>query len=338
MEQVVVDTQKYQSLLMHYHYQFGEYVPSYLLIILATKEPITNIEILDEESQRTFVHEYTHFLQNISTGFGLSHIWNTYDRSRQLISHLQKSKEVSMTFPLEGEVVDKELSFFKIGRAIEGSYHVKEIQDSSAKVINVEFYKDKLYDAEYPEAKCEFIKLILKDKGGNKENYLFGESAVSETMAWLMESKYFPEKELYQYPYQACRHLGEYFDSAITRNDEWLFALCDTCLLSHYPGRMFFLLLKEMKEQNWIPNDAKEIYKYGVDFMYAQGWAVWEDLTQSLKGAIITLNELYNHPFFHPTLTWFSETLKKAYKLRWDNVSFMLDLYLLNETFTNGSS
>jgi hypothetical protein len=106
---------------MHYHYKYGEYIPSYLLIILATKEPVTNIKTLDPESQRTFVHEYTHFLQNISTGFGLSHIWNTYDRNRQLISHLQKTKENSMTFPLKGDVVDKQF-FFKIRQAIEESF------------------------------------------------------------------------------------------------------------------------------------------------------------------------------------------------------------------------
>lgn len=318
---------------MHYHFQFGEYVPCYLLIVLATKDPITNIKTLDHESQRTFVHEYTHFLQNISTTFGLSNIWNTYDRSRQLISNLQKSNEDVMAFPLKGSAVDNQLRFFKIRRALEGSYHLKEIQDKSAKVIKVECYRDTDYDAEYPDTGLEFVKLTLQDKGGNNEVFLFGESAVSETMAWLMESKYFSEKELYQYPYQACRHLGEYLGSPITKNDEWLFALCDTCLLSDYPGYMFYLILKDMKKRNWTPVDAKDIYKYGIDFIQQKGWDVWGNLTQNFKGSIIVLKELYDHPLFHPTLTWFTETLNKAYGLRFDNVSFMLDLYREKQVF-----
>jgi hypothetical protein len=318
---------------MHRHYKFGSYIPSYLLITLNTDQPLTNIKNLDPVSKRTFVHEYTHFLQNISGGFGVSHIWNTYDRSRQLVSHLQKNEGDTLKFPLKAEVVEKELNFFKIRRAIEGGYHIKDIQDKSASVINAELYTDENFAKEYPDAKVEFVRLRLGDKGGNETGYLFGESAVSECMAYLMESKFFPEQHLDEYPYKACRNLGEYLQSEITKNDEWLFAICDLCLLSHYPGRMFYLLVNEMKEKNWVPEDAKEIYKYGIDFMYSQGWDIWGDYSKSLEGAIIVLQQLFDHHFFHPTIRWLSETLKKAYKLRWDNVSFILDLFREKEIF-----
>jgi len=49
----------------------------------------SNIQNLQPEAQALYFHEYVHFLQDITTTFGLSNSWNTYDRIRQIISLLR---------------------------------------------------------------------------------------------------------------------------------------------------------------------------------------------------------------------------------------------------------
>src|ERR1700742_773777 len=125
---------------MHNHRTFGQYFPSYLMVILETDRPILNIRELDPDLQRTYLHEYTHFLQNISGGFGYSHIWNTYDRARQIISQLQKSDDKELRIPFKHAVVDEQLVNFKGRQAIEGDFKVREIEDASAKIIELRRY------------------------------------------------------------------------------------------------------------------------------------------------------------------------------------------------------
>lgn len=318
---------------MQTHHKFGDYIHSYFLINLYTDNPITQVKDLEEEHRRTFLHEYTHFLQNISGGYGIAQIWNTYDRSRQLIAGLQREKPAQMHLPLDNSVVAKEKIHFFIHRALAGDYNMRGLDPQTTLVIDVTLEPNKHFESLHPGTGVPFVKLTLRDRYAKKLYYGFGELAIAETMAYLMEMKFFPYKQMDDFPYRACQKLGEFMGTSITQNDEWLFALCDTALLSRYPGWMFYTMLEDMTRTSFTPNDAREIYDYGIKFMENKGLRIFESYQEAVNGVCTVLNDLFQHPFYQDTVNWFQYILQKTFSLRINDTAFMLDLYREQDSF-----
>lgn len=313
---------------MHLNNVFGTYVPSYLLITLHTEKALDDIALLDKEDQRTFFHEYTHFLQNISGGFGHSHIWNTYDRLRQVVSDIQHASEKELWIPVNNAVTEEQKSLLRIMTAISGSYKVSgALNDDTSLVSGVDEYRDPDYESRYPNTTTTFIQLNLTDGSGRSRPYRFGESAVSETMAYLMEKKMFGEKKLGNFPYEACQRLCDHIGTSLHHNEEYLFALCDVAMLSSFPGRMFYMIVKEIHESHFQPENSEELFEKGLHIMYSHNWNIWEDFETAMKGVSHVMGTLFYHEEFGATLEWMRYILHRGFEYRQTNRFFMVELY-----------
>lgn len=114
----------------------GQYKLSFMQIELLFKieHPFDNDEI-DKYSDKdfgTFVHEYIHYLQNISTPWGLYNSMVKYERIAEQFKHLQQQKNISSE-PLSVQYTDKQNQrFYKqlitLGRYWEKKFEVDENQ------------------------------------------------------------------------------------------------------------------------------------------------------------------------------------------------------------------
>ena len=310
-------------------YVSGNYLPSYLLINFAeTQEPLDNVNLFDEREKRIFFHEYTHFLQDITGGYGHGKIWNNYDRTRQMISQLQQANEPEIPIALNNATTEHERLLGDVRTNIEGSYFVAgNIDDNSAKVSGMTFYRSSSFETLKPGSKMDFINLMLEDERGQTANYAFGELAISETMAYLMEIKFFGEGKVVHFPYRACQRLGAYLGTSFTENKEWLFALCDTALLFDYPGFAFYMLLVKAAQQEYSPEKAEDIYCYGIAIMDDLGFHMQVSFQKNKNGAIEVVRKLFSDGIFKDTVDWFVYILEKGYAYRVNDISFMLKLY-----------
>ncbi|TWI85859.1 hypothetical protein IQ13_1028 [Lacibacter cauensis] len=319
---------------MSYHFVFGSYVASHLLIRIRIPDPINNIKELSIADQRVFVHEYIHFLQNISGGFGVAHIWSTYDQLRQLVYEQQKTNG-DIEIPVRSDNANTQRFFMRSLTAIAGDKYLPEaIDDGSAKVVHISLKPDESYDKLVPNSGMRFLKLKIKDDKNNEADYLFGDTAVTETMAYLIEKKFFGEDTINNFPYRACQKVGEYLGSNLVDNDEYLFALCDVAILSSYPGRMFYQVLLKMHQEEFVPSKAEEIYEFGINYLYDNGWRVWDDFKSSKDGAMIVFNDLIQSPFFKNTVEWFKYVIESGFVSRYNNPYFMLQLYRENDPYS----
>jgi hypothetical protein len=278
--------------------------------------------------QAVFVHEYTHYLQNISGGFGHAHIWSTYDQLRQLVYDEQQNNSNELRIPIRNEVATRQGLFMRTLKTVSGNKFVPVgIDDKTSIIHTVRLIKDESYQKLNVDSDVRFVSLVLRDEEKNEAEYLFGDTAVSETMAFLMETKFFGQTEINNFPYRSCQKLGEWMGTPLLENDEWLFALCDVAILSSYPGRMFYQILLDMYQKGFVPGTAEHIYDYGLRLMYNNGWKIWEDFENNMNGAMIVLNELIQHPIFKETVEWFKYILASGYQSRINNQYFMLHLY-----------
>ncbi len=316
---------------------FGNYLTSFLRIFINTDKDLGNLKskTLTDYEQGVFVHEYTHFLQNITSSFGQLHVWNTYDRLRQYIADIQKSKKTELKLPLGGSIAEEQHNLWRIRKMMEGNGRVAHgIDDTSTRIVKHSFVKDEVYAAMHPgKGDLYHLKLDLVDKYNDETQYIFGEIAVSEMMAYLMELKYYKGPVPPVYPYMACLKLGEYMGTALLTNDEFLFALCDVSLLSGYPGVMFYRILNDIIQQGIQLKSAEDMFDHGINYMYAQGWQVYEDYEKNMNGAIHVIAQLLPHTNMEPTIEWVAYLLRVGLKVRKETPYLMINLYREPELF-----
>jgi hypothetical protein len=309
-------------------FTFGAYAPGYLLIHIRIPELVTNIRTLAPVDQAIFFHEYTHFLQNLTGGFGHFQIWNTYDRFRQFIATEQKNGLTTITIPLDFEVRQQEVRFLKIMNAIQGDDKLPlNIEDSTTLMQELNFVKNPDFDKQYSDKTQHFIALCLKDAKGEECEFYFGETAVSETMAYLLESKFYGDSEHLRFPYESAKMLAAFSYAPMAGNSEWLFALCDVALLSAYPGRMFYQILLEMSHAQFLPGKTEDIYDFALKVMYNMGFDIWKDFEMAKNGAIQVIRDIFKHEYYEHTREWFIYLLETGHDIRINNPRFMLHLY-----------
>lgn len=311
--------------------EYGSYLTSFLRIYINTDQDLgqLNADNLGDHEKGIFAHEYTHFLQNITSSFGQMHVWATYDLLRQYVAHIQKNGEEDLKLPLSGAIADNQRRLILVRRKMQGDDSIKQLmEESCTKVIGHQFVKDEIFTQIYPDRNIlKHLELDLRDNKGIKMKYLFGETAVSETMAYLMELKHYKGPKAPEYPYRACQHLGEYMGTKLLLNDELLFALCDVSLLSGFPGTMFFSIMEDLIQKNEKPNSAEAMFDYGVRYMYGNGIQVFEQYEKNMRGAVHMMSQLLPHPKMKPTVEWISYLLQYGYKTRTETPHLMINLY-----------
>lgn len=311
--------------------ELGRYLTSFLRIYINTNLELDNFRNgnLTDYEKRIFIHEYTHFLQNITGGFGHLHAWNVYDRIRQHIVDLRNKNVTAIEIPIIGSVADEQKLFHKIRKRIQGSYKVVAgMEDSSTIIKGIKIVKDEDFEMLYPDRPTvNYLVLNLSDKNNNEMEYIFGEAAISEAMAFLMEAKYFETDPADNFPYHVCRLLGRYMGIELIEKDEYLFSICDVALLTSFPGLLFFKILEDIREKTFEPSKSEELFDYGIDFLYSIGWQVMEDYQKHMEGTCHVIESLLNNRVFKETSEWVVYLFRNGFECRKRNMHLLIQLF-----------
>lgn len=314
----------------------GSYATSFLRIYINTNQLLDKLDdsAVPDFEKRIFIHEYTHFLQNLMTGFGHRHVWNTFDRLLQLMAEQRTNGQEKLMVPLISPERTKQDLYLRARKTMEGSYEVEEgMNDATTEIVDHVEFADPTFEILQPGTGAVFLKLLLKDDTGCEMQYIFGRSAVAEAMAKLMDNKFYAADPSPNFPYHVCRLLGKHLGTEMLENKELLFALCDVSLLWQYPGKAFYRILQELIAKNNVPASGEAMFDYGLKYMELQGWPVWEEFEKSRNGAVGTLQSFFAHPTFAETRNWFIYLLNHGHGLRVARPHFLLEIYKETHAF-----
>lgn len=312
---------------MPYHFNFGVYEDSYLVIRLNILDSLEKLRELEKVDQALFFHEYTHFLQNITSVFGRNHIWQTYDRIRQLIAFIQNDSSKDLTIPSKMNEAEMQRKLNRITKHNSGQFGLGGyVNDLTAKIESFKISSDKELDELKPGNGVRFITLQISDENNNTCDYLFGDIAVSETMAFLIESKHF-QGEWNNFPYRSCFLFAKHLGLNLDEKPELMFTICDSCLFSSYPGWMFFENISRMVNENFVPENPEDIYEFSFHTARNFYMDVWADLEASKMGINIIIDKLLANEYFKSTGVWLKHILEGGYQARKHNMAFMLQAY-----------
>lgn len=224
------------------------------------------------EKIATFLHEYIHFLQDISTLTGLTIIdlcSKKIQTAMNIVAKSEGSEEKSIILPLQecsSKIIEACSNYYSIFRGSSSNLTFKKLHHYNRFYITSDECLEILSDEDpimYPKDILESlheIKVVFND---GKDEYQLGSYIISESMAYLFESTVFnAEKRNNQYPYNICEMIVNKECPAIAENRYLILAICELSLMHEHSGEMFYNIIEEIKEKKLSFKNVSEFEKY----------------------------------------------------------------------------
>ncbi|MBQ5892519.1 MAG: hypothetical protein IIW76_08135 [Bacteroidales bacterium] len=293
----------------------GYYTPAFFKIQINTDEDIVP-QNLSGQNLSTFIHEYTHFIQDFTTIKGLENIYLVYDILREYCHQIYDNNTNFITLPLNIQIPNHEYMMQIQNESWGTNDKINQINNiNSVKTTTVKFDQNAI--AQKPDlANFTKIKLNVDSDKGNIP-LEFGTLAIMEGMSHLMETFLNPKyvTNAPDYPYNIAQKFAQHICPNIT--NEMIFALCDIALQTSVPGYSFYTMLLDIKN-NKI-NNADDIYK-----KFNNVFKTWR--IGIVNYAKEVLSTVIDGNFAAQYKTWVENLFNYAINLRTNNPKFFLNI------------
>lgn len=342
---------------MKYNAQAGTYSPSFFSIEINSFDKFDSIAELFRQSQdidadfeernritsilSTYFHEYFHFVQDISSYYGVNTAWNTYNQIWEVIAHYRANDKI-IEIPLSKEIFERIYVNHGVCVEIFGDTQLKNVdsqtsRDASIKSVEI---KNSISSEGKLTSDLKYFITIELWHNENQFFYNFGSVAVLETMTHILQSRFFDTShhDNNPFPYKSGIILAEFVLNNKHFTEENLFCLCDISLMTPYPGYTYYELLNLIKKGELKFDSSDELMELGLNYIESK-WGVSQNNERAKIGLVKQLQLLSNHSHFKETVHWFELAVSEASRYRKANPRFMLDIYRsdfwLGQSLTN---
>lgn len=266
----------------------------------------------------TFLHEYVHFLQDVSTSHGLLNLAHAVEYLKNSIKQVCGSEAQEFEIPLtisnsfNWHTNDKLMGIYRgvtspMMKPRDGirylSYivHNEQVLNGEGVLINVPKYI-----------------VRYKDLGAHSPEILhFGSIHIKEFMAHAIQCQFDPDTDHDIFPYKIVEHILEAEIPFITRDQSLMIALCDASLMDYHPARLFFRTLERIKENPELRfRNVESVYSF-----VSSGFICGDDYSnhrtnslfaQTSRMAFTHFQDCLHDKYFKDDVTWFRELLKQS--------------------------
>ena len=226
----------------------GAYKPGFMQIQL-THQFKKGFEDFTIEQLGVFWHEYIHYLQNISTPWGLYMSMVQYKTISYTYAHIQEAGDIiELPLKISKADLDRQWAIINIGR---GYYPFDNNYDKSCQIIDrtkkIKIHRtgEIIGEKTYPN-----ISLEITFIDGTVRNVNLGALIINESMAAMYQIMIDPNAshEKYDLPYNLIQILCEQYYPNIAHDRKKLIAICYTSLFSMSPAQVLFDQLENAYE------------------------------------------------------------------------------------------
>jgi hypothetical protein len=299
----------------------GSYLPSFFLIELCTNETLENINNLNETTKSTLYHEYVHFMQDLTTTFGLTNIIKTVDIQKAINEVIIKSPEVQFKTPISYESFYDVESYDNLNEMFLGDNQSIFSENSFITSIDlvengiIPDFEDKLYVE---------IKFVTQ---GIQHSFAFGAISIMESMAYLIQRNLHDNVQSPFFPYRVVERIVSKIYPELT-GDINLIMLCDYALNTPDPGRFlleFLYLIKANKCTNY-----KEFYqilrRYKFKAKDGEEYTIYTLFEKRSKTAKQQLRDFFTIDKYQDINIWIDKIIASTSTNRLENFNFWVDI------------
>jgi len=306
----------------------GTYNPTFFKMHLEYGDNLENISEYNDEISASFIHEYIHYLQDITTTFGYANISIVVDYLKYAINKVRNDSSKSFNPPVVPIKSTNDNVYYN--HELKKIYMGTRCHIDKANVIGLHKNGNSIM---LPTG-IQIINSIIVDYEtflNQKKKYSFGAYAIQESMAYIIESTLYPNvlSKAPELPYSLAEKIAEYIYPQILENRLNILALCDFSLLMYHPADIFFDNLQRMKKDNYKPHSPIEIYHYcysklQIDFNGCK--TLEEFITLNCKTASDQLQSYFTTSIFNDNKKWIKYLFTNALEFRITRPFFILEI------------
>ncbi len=275
------------------HKEYGHYIPSFFTMDIDTDETIKDINTLTNNTFSTLVHEYIHFLQDLTTIYGLGNIFRTIQFIQHAVNQIYQSQgEFEVPVKVNSSILNGDYVAF--GQYLDRVIFGEQKKYTPVVITNVKNVKVPVTEmCGQTNIDKIVLDLIVGEKGKETSGkYEFGACCILESMAYILEKRIGGQTiELYDMPYNSATKVAEFIYPEFAKDELRVLALCDISLNISNPAKIFVYLLNEWKNSGFLPNDAREIY----DVFYSQKYQVTTQDKGNVSSAVVDFICQFEH-------------------------------------------
>ena len=297
----------------------GFYRPGFLRIHVNTDRTLTDLSSLNDPNlEATYLHEYVHFIQDISTIYGLNRIHVISEYMKDAVLQIRTQKDEEFLVPVEPKTaaqdnVDTNLNFLRIST---GDGRSEWARVSSASI------KSELVKSTQGDHLVEKVMVDFEGVGGIPSQFNFGGLCISESMAFELERICYPHSpSAPDLPYTSARQLATLLCPSIVTDPKNLIALCDAALMCTNPGVAFYKTLELIQYENIRVINYREMYEHCLRDM-----DVLANLDLLANNAKARLAEYFTTDDLNPLILWLNRLIDGAVQCRKRNLMFPIDI------------
>jgi len=316
----------------------GHYKPGFLHIFINTDEDITDINglALNPDKRQlfsTFLHEYIHFIQEITTISGVLSSGHYINMIRDFNWAVRSTDKKEFTVPAQITNENNMSANMKIRKLLRGDADF--ISNEFQGMVRYDSYteeKGTVVDRDGKERTIKLFKVHFNNSTTYQSgSFYFGSLCLKEYVTHTLQTIYYPETSHDDIPYIITELIIRKECPSFPADPMLIVALCDACLMSFNPAEIFFKALSKINEgSSSAPGSVAEVYDL-----------VYKGLGFVDEGEIVTMQELYDKMFnntikqlensmkaeiFAKNLKWLKQIFELGRELRMTTPYFMTDL------------
>lgn len=288
----------------------GGYVPAFFE--MQVNCPMNNFDLnnLSDKDLSVFFHEYIHFLQDITTTYGLNNIYVYSEYLSSVLNRIYKLNKPS-TFDVPYQINDNNDNVLLNKQICDGTLGDSELPDSIhiSHIDNI-VVDDFVLVSNHNLPNIKQVILCLKNDKNEDEFYTFGASVIMENMAYLMERLCFANDYIKSpdYPYTVAEKVSDFYVNGFSKNSEMVLALCDMCLMTSNPAQIYVEVMQGISKGNLKFNKPEDIYDhfysltsksvYGDVFSFIEGFKRMFDKTLTKMKSYIVNSPMITGDFY----------------------------------------
>lgn len=333
-------------MLDRYNITLGFYEPTFFYLHTIGDGKLREMKSWDVSQKSTFLHEYIHFLQDITTIQGFNNLFIKGEYFRYINHKIQQFASRKIYVPINPLDANKNVDQNWVARIC--------TMGESKPVESVKAYhpKHELDLVDYNDGKIvplNVVKLKCNDKYGNLEEITFGTLHILEGMAKLIQEFVYPTEERtspYNPYYIAC-DVAELIIPGIKNTPNTLIALFDFALQTTNPGWHFVGYLESKRHNGYNAQSLTpeivyaDLDNYSMDIS-SLGELKFSDAYIAFQGgAEDVMNEYLGGVWCWKNIgIWYKKILQRSRDIRYKYPRFFQSLaengdIVSNEVFMN---
>lgn len=307
---------RYQNRLL------GYYLPAFFFIDIATEDKLENLDLLTDENKSTLYHEYVHFLQDLTTTFGLTNIVNSVDIQKAINVKIRNSGKSTFITPISFESFYDVETYSNLNEMYLGDTQ-SDFSNMSI-ITSIEFHENGII----PDFEDQPYVEITYITNGLKSSLMLGAIAVMENMAYLIESSLYDNVNPPIYPYRIVERIIEFEYPEFDRDKINLVLICDFALNTPDPGRFLLEFIRLLKAQG--VTHYKDFYnilkKYKFSSLDGNNYTVFSLFEKRSELAQKQLEDYFTIEIYNDINKWISILLDSTSKFKLENFNFWINI------------